>query len=84
MTTKDAESTPRIAIVTGAYGTIGKVIAEGLAKPPGFEVVMVGRDSVQIQRAAEAVKNASGHPSVRARQKSMHSPRTGPAPCIFW
>lgn len=39
----------RKAIVTGAYGAIGKAIVEGIAKY-GLEVILVGRDEEKLKR----------------------------------
>jgi NAD(P)-dependent dehydrogenase (short-subunit alcohol dehydrogenase family) len=39
-----------IAIITGAYGAIGKAIVEGVAQH-GFEVVMVGRNEEKLMTA---------------------------------
>jgi NAD(P)-dependent dehydrogenase (short-subunit alcohol dehydrogenase family) len=44
----------RTAIVTGAYGAIGKAIAEGMAERD-FHLMMVGRDSQKLQQAAEEI-----------------------------
>lgn len=42
----------RIAIITGAYGAIGKAIAKGVAAC-GMEVILVGRDEGKLQHAKE-------------------------------
>lgn len=44
----------RRAIVTGAYGAIGKAIAHGIASH-GMEVTLVGRDESRLRRAAEDI-----------------------------
>ncbi|NQV02905.1 MAG: SDR family NAD(P)-dependent oxidoreductase [Bacteroidia bacterium] len=44
----------RKAIVTGAYGAIGKAIVKGIAEY-GMEVVLVGRDEVKLKRTVEEI-----------------------------
>ena len=45
----------RKAIVTGAYGAIGKAIAKGIAGY-GLEVILVGRDEGKLQRAITDIR----------------------------
>ncbi|MFH1297280.1 MAG: SDR family NAD(P)-dependent oxidoreductase [Bacteroidota bacterium] len=45
----------RKAIVTGAYGAIGKAIAQGIAGY-GLEVVLVGRDEGKLQQTVEDIR----------------------------
>jgi NAD(P)-dependent dehydrogenase (short-subunit alcohol dehydrogenase family) len=54
----------KTAIVTGAYGAIGKAIAAGIAKSPEYKVIMVGRDPVILRNAAEDVRKQTGNPEV--------------------
>lgn len=51
-----------IAIVTGAYGAIGKAIADGIAAR-GFDVILVGRSAELLFRTAEEL--ICRHPLVR-------------------
>lgn len=44
----------RTAIVTGAYGAIGKAIARGLAGK-GYRVVLIGRDASRLAKAKEEI-----------------------------
>lgn len=55
----------KIAIVTGASGTIGTAICAGMAAR-GFEVVMVGRNAERLQHAAGHVRKHAGGATVRA------------------
>ena len=45
----------RTAIVTGAYGAIGKAIAEGLARN-GYRVCLVGRDLSRLQKVRDELE----------------------------
>ncbi|MBE0663934.1 MAG: SDR family NAD(P)-dependent oxidoreductase [Bacteroidales bacterium] len=54
----------KIAIVTGAYGTIGKAIANGIAKTLNYRVIMLGRDPVMLRNAAEDVRKQSGNTEI--------------------
>ena len=54
----------KTAIVTGAYGAIGKAIAAGIAGNPEYKVIMVGRDPARLKAAAEDVKKRTGNPLV--------------------
>ncbi len=45
----------RKAIVTGAYGAIGKAIVKGIAEY-GMEVILVGRDESKLNRTAEEIR----------------------------
>jgi len=49
----------RTAIVTGAYGGIGRAITEVLVEE-GFAVTMVGRDSDRLRTAADLLSPADG------------------------
>ncbi|MBE0646449.1 MAG: SDR family NAD(P)-dependent oxidoreductase [Bacteroidales bacterium] len=44
----------RIAIVTGAYGAIGKAIVRGIAEY-GMEVILVGRDEAKLKKTIQEV-----------------------------
>jgi NAD(P)-dependent dehydrogenase (short-subunit alcohol dehydrogenase family) len=54
----------RNAIVTGAYGAIGRAIAEGVAKMPGVKVVIIGRNSEKITEAALSIANNTGNRNI--------------------
>ncbi len=54
----------KTAIVTGAYGAIGKAIAAGIAQNPEFKVIMLGRDPLRLKAAVEDVKKQTGNPDV--------------------
>lgn len=45
----------RRAIVTGAYGAIGKAIAEGMVRE-GYETVLVGRNEQELKKLADELK----------------------------
>ncbi len=47
----------RIAIVTGAYGKIGKAIAEAITTNHQYEVVLVGKDEDRLIKAVSDIKN---------------------------
>lgn len=54
----------RVAMVTGAYGAIGKAIAEGLAQR-GFEVVLACRDRSAGEKTAESIRRSTRNDAVR-------------------
>lgn len=45
----------RKAIVTGAYGAIGKAIVKGIATS-GMEVVLIGRDETKLKRVVDEIR----------------------------
>lgn len=53
----------KTALVTGAYGAIGKAIATGLAEA-GMRVCLVGRDAERLATACDEVKRRTGNPDV--------------------
>lgn len=55
----------RTALVTGATGTIGYAISQGLANTPGYEVVLVGRDEARTRQAAQRLRQETGNNHVR-------------------
>jgi NAD(P)-dependent dehydrogenase (short-subunit alcohol dehydrogenase family) len=55
----------RVALVTGATGAIGRAIAAGIASDPGFEVVLVGRDSRKAAAAVAEIQRRTGNEHVR-------------------
>jgi retinol dehydrogenase 12 len=56
--------TPGTAIVTGAYGAIGKAIARMIADN-GFETVLVGRDEKKLIAATKSIIDKTGNHNVR-------------------
>jgi NAD(P)-dependent dehydrogenase (short-subunit alcohol dehydrogenase family) len=54
----------KTAIVTGAYGAIGKAIAEGIARIPLYKVVIIGRDAEKIERSAKDIIEGTGNKNV--------------------
>lgn len=55
-----------IALITGATGAIGYAICEGLARTPGFEVVLLGRDEGRTRAAAARLQQETGNEQVRS------------------
>jgi len=53
----------KTSIVTGGYGSIGKSIAEGLAKK-GYKVVIVGRNKSKLQEAAKDIVKKTGNENI--------------------
>ncbi len=53
----------RTAIVTGAYGAIGKAITEGLALK-GYRLVMVGRDESALRQACDDLIAGTGNKEI--------------------
>jgi NAD(P)-dependent dehydrogenase (short-subunit alcohol dehydrogenase family) len=53
------------AIITGAYGAIGKAIARNIASA-GFDTVIVGRDENKLQIAVKEISDQTGNPHVRS------------------
>ena len=54
----------KTAIVTGAYGAIGKAIARQIAEK-GFAVVLAGKRENKLQDAAEEIRKQTGNNKVR-------------------
>lgn len=55
----------RVALVTGASGAIGKAIARGIAKEPGYEVVLLCRNEMKARQACQEVMQATGNSKLR-------------------
>ena len=53
----------RTAIITGAYGAIGKAIALGIAEA-GYEVIMSGRNPGLLKQAADEVRKITGNNNI--------------------
>ena len=51
--------TDQVAVVTGGYGTLGRIMAGGLAKA-GAKVAILGRDQNKAAEQAKE-KNSSSH-----------------------
>lgn len=58
-------SQPRVALVTGATGGIGKAIARQIAAHPDFGVVLACRDEAKAERAVSEIVAATGNSKVR-------------------
>jgi len=56
---------PRVALVTGATGAIGKAIARQIAARPGCEVILACRNKEKAARAADEITRATGNRAVR-------------------
>ncbi|MGR8932417.1 MAG: SDR family NAD(P)-dependent oxidoreductase [Gammaproteobacteria bacterium] len=56
---------PRVYLVTGATGAIGKAIARLLAQVANSEVVLLCRDRDKAERAVREIVDSTGNPKVR-------------------
>jgi NAD(P)-dependent dehydrogenase (short-subunit alcohol dehydrogenase family) len=56
---------PRVFLVTGPTGAIGKAIARQLAALPASEVVLVCRDKIKAEQAVKEIIAFTGNPKVR-------------------
>jgi NAD(P)-dependent dehydrogenase (short-subunit alcohol dehydrogenase family) len=54
-----------VALVTGATGAIGRAIAGRIAAHPGYEVVLICRDTAKAEAAVESIRQRSRNPHVR-------------------
>lgn len=54
-----------VALVSGATGIIGKAIATELAATPGWEVVLLARDTDRAEATAADIRSVSGKDAVR-------------------
>ncbi|MDP2424181.1 MAG: SDR family NAD(P)-dependent oxidoreductase [Bacteroidales bacterium] len=63
----------KTAIVTGAYGAIGKAIAEGIAIEKDFRVVLVGRGQQQLTDAVRVVSSRTNNPNVEGALVDLSS-----------
>ena len=61
----------RIAMVTGASGTIGEAIARQLAGQPGYEVVLVCRDEAKAENTVGRIRTVTGNDSVHYQLADM-------------
>ncbi len=64
----------REAIVTGAYGAIGKAIAAGIARAGGWRVTLVGRDPIRLEDARREIvaMTSSGEIDVETVDLGLH------------
>ncbi|HWN71346.1 MAG TPA: SDR family NAD(P)-dependent oxidoreductase [Haliangium sp.] len=62
---RDATSPPRVVLITGATGVIGKAIAHGIAVQGGHEVVLACRNRAKAERTVRDIARESGNPRVR-------------------
>jgi len=53
--------TMKTAIVTGAYGAIGKAICSGIVKTNEYKVIMVGRDPILLNLSVAEVRRRTGN-----------------------
>lgn len=58
-------STPRVVLLTGATGVIGKAIAQGIAAHHDFELVLACRNRAKAERTVREVARATGNARVR-------------------
>ncbi len=63
----------RVALVTGAYGAIGRAIAAGLVARPDHEVVVVGRDPQRLQRLVAELERGGAAGRVRGELVDLSS-----------
>ncbi len=56
----------RTAIITGAYGAIGKGIVEGMASA-GYQVIMVGRNETALEQCREDLIRSTGNKNISYR-----------------
>lgn len=63
----------RIAIITGAYGAIGKAIARELAKDPHHELVLIGRNQAALQTTTEELSHNYPHTAIRSELVDLSS-----------
>ncbi len=55
----------KIAIITGAYGVIGRAISEMMAEA-GYRLILVGRDGSKMKQVADEIKTAIDKSEVEA------------------
>ena len=56
---------PRVFLVTGATGAIGKALARQLAATPNSEVVLVCRDKNKAKQTVKEIVDSTGNSAVR-------------------
>jgi len=57
-------TTDKTAIITGAYGAIGKAIAGNIASK-GFQTVLIGRDETKLRSACKEIADKTGNKNIR-------------------
>ena len=57
----------KIAIITGAYGAIGKAIATKIAQQSQYKVVLVGRNKLKLVNAVAEIESVTGKDTVEFR-----------------
>ena len=57
-------TTSKTAIITGAYGAIGKAIAKNIALK-GFKTILVGRDEAKLRMACKETVELTGNNNIR-------------------
>lgn len=60
----DAETSPTVALITGAGGAIGLAIARRIAARPGHRAVLLCRDERKAERAVRAIRDSLGQADV--------------------
>lgn len=61
----NSQTDGKVALVTGATGSIGQAISFQLAGNHSFEVVLLARDEVKAQKVVDNIKRATGNEKVR-------------------
>ena len=63
----------RVALITGAYGAIGKAIAHGIAKRQDHEIVLAGRNKEALENVVAALRESTTNPDIRAVMVDLSS-----------
>lgn len=63
----------RVAIITGAYGAIGKAIAREVAKSQRHELVLIGRNQTALQTTTEELKHSYPDTVIRSEVVDVSS-----------
>jgi len=58
-------NTERVAIVTGAYGKIGKAITEIIALNDNYKVVLIGRNETKLVETVAEIKGVTLNQQIR-------------------
>lgn len=64
---------PRVALVTGATGAIGRAIASGLAAVPNLELIVAVRSPAKLEQVVSALRRHSGHDRIRGELVDVSS-----------
>ena len=73
----------RTAIVTGAYGAIGKDIAEGMASA-GYRLVMVGRNEAALEQSRRDLSRSTGNNDISSQVVDLSRKREVAAFANAW